>query len=502
MATIVQPYNPWREQMAAGILGPLIGGMIQRGQEAERNRKLNALRGALNERMTATPESMIADISTDPAAVMPEMPKLGGELSPWQGSFEGIARPNVAQVGDAAGSAWLSPRRAATPHEALAELLATPRFGMLDPKAAYEALNPYLQDYQAREDRQRRLDYLSNFKPTDPSDALQYVTQGMALGYLPKEALVSWEKWGEHQTPHHTLNTVDTGTGVLGMDYDPATGGVRNVFSASKGVTPDTTARVGLGYAELGEKGREFDQGHNLEERKFAETVTDNEFKRRIKLWEMENPECQIVRNDLGDHVEVYAVNPRTGETKELFNGKVGMSPKDAAAVEVAKAKSGNTVTAKDQWEKQITAYDKQIAAVQRQMKDRDIRIEAASIDAKGRRHEPPGELVYEREQLRAKEKELVEAQRKLLQSGQPYGYQPAQPTTPEKLIADMAVASGDVSPESYAAVMPETARTVNPTVSATPQIISREDWQALVSYYGPNRAAEILRQNNGRVEQ
>ena len=53
MATIVQPYSPWREQLAANILGPIIGNVIQRSQEANQNRKFNALIGKTMEDLAA-----------------------------------------------------------------------------------------------------------------------------------------------------------------------------------------------------------------------------------------------------------------------------------------------------------------------------------------------------------------------------------------------------------------------------------------------------------------
>ena len=45
MATIVQPYSPWREQLAMSFLGPLVHNMIARQQQRDDNRKMNALLG-------------------------------------------------------------------------------------------------------------------------------------------------------------------------------------------------------------------------------------------------------------------------------------------------------------------------------------------------------------------------------------------------------------------------------------------------------------------------
>ena len=45
MATIIQPYNPWMEQLAASILVPMVSGALERQRQRDENRKQNALKG-------------------------------------------------------------------------------------------------------------------------------------------------------------------------------------------------------------------------------------------------------------------------------------------------------------------------------------------------------------------------------------------------------------------------------------------------------------------------
>ena len=53
MATIIQPYNDWRERLAVDVIGGLVSNMIQRSQQANQNRKLNALRGVVQDELGA-----------------------------------------------------------------------------------------------------------------------------------------------------------------------------------------------------------------------------------------------------------------------------------------------------------------------------------------------------------------------------------------------------------------------------------------------------------------
>lgn len=45
MATIIQPYNPWRENLAVGLLAPVINNLLQSSQQAAKNAKTAAILG-------------------------------------------------------------------------------------------------------------------------------------------------------------------------------------------------------------------------------------------------------------------------------------------------------------------------------------------------------------------------------------------------------------------------------------------------------------------------
>ena len=463
MATIVQPYNPWREQLAmqaAGVVIPMITGMIQRNEEKAQNRLRNeALQkmisgdGALNEYM-------------EPDMAMPEMPKLGGELGAWQGTMENelSAAPNKfsmeglnikpsAMAQSAAGQAQQMGGLAR-----LANVLGDRRYSGLDTATMLQLAQPYVAEMEKAK-REAVLMELANAVTGAGDDYSKWNTAlgGAVRGYMDPGVLDRIAGMYQYNNPHMQPSMIDTGGGISYGSFDPRTGQRTEQGNIAKTVDPGTGARVGLGYAELGEKGREFDAT-------FSETVTNNEFNRRMKLWEMENPECQIVKNDLGDHVEVMAVNPRTGEIKELFNGKVGMSPKDAAAVEANKADrqlkrdtltetqkhnrnmeeiarnkttvQRGTITDKDLWEQQVKSYDNRLAELDREKMALRKEISTASVDARGRRVTPPEELTTKLAELEAEQRALAAEQKKLLESGAP-----VRATTPQTSKQEMMMA-------------------------------------------------------------
>ena len=153
MATIVQPYNPWREQLAVGTLVPIISDIIQRQRERDENRKINA----------AIAKTM-ADAGAV-GAVMPTLQSAGtGVPNPiqgvmqgstgWENAFHGNNNNPLAQFDAAMGmtapqtaqpqQAQVMPVSANDIMRALFANLGTERFNMLNSEAMQKLIAPYL----------------------------------------------------------------------------------------------------------------------------------------------------------------------------------------------------------------------------------------------------------------------------------------------------------------------------------------------------------------------
>ena len=152
MAVIVQPYNGWREKLAVDVLGGLIGGILQRSQQANQNRKLNALQGVVDSELAAM---------RNPQQQTPQVIPTDYNSNGWQSAFHSMENPMAqfnAGTNDTAPS--VTPQ-AYYPTQAdiqsiIARNIATKRFGMLDPKLVQERFAPMLQAAEAARNEQRK----------------------------------------------------------------------------------------------------------------------------------------------------------------------------------------------------------------------------------------------------------------------------------------------------------------------------------------------------------
>ena len=137
MATIIQPYNGWQEQLAASILMPIINGAIERQRQRDENKKQNALRGEVLKQLGQLQGMADAQQGGSLLGSLPE-PE-GYNANGWAQAYHKTENP-LGQFD--AGTADLLPPttqtqpRTPTPAEiqrAIAQNLATPRFSMLDP---------------------------------------------------------------------------------------------------------------------------------------------------------------------------------------------------------------------------------------------------------------------------------------------------------------------------------------------------------------------------------
>lgn len=523
MATIIQPYNPWREQMAASILGPLIGGMIQRGQEANQNRKLNALRGELNARMTA-PEEMAALTASNPADVMPEMPKLGDGLGAWQGTFNKIATPDVAQIGDVAGltgqqAAWLNPqpKRAANPHEVLAELLSTPRFGMLNPQAAYEAMGPYLAEMEQQR-RNAAAAELANsvMGAADDAERFNMGLGGVIRGEMKPEVLDRIAGMYQFNNPYLQPYEQDTGGAVKYGIFNPKTGQRTEQGSYDKTLSPDAAARNALLWAQYGLDRDKFYSDNEHWDRNFNASRED-------VLYDRENPkpyyatgpngETVLVRGDRGTMVTVepgpyvesmeeydyavskfrrehpgwkidegydknskyaYGFNPATNEN--VFIAEVGNgAPKKSRTPLVTQPKTsgGNgEVTERDRWKERTQTIRERLKAI---ASDKES-IRGGVMLMDGETYPP--DVQKQLDALSEEENRLAQELNALISGN---GAQPApqQPQTAESMVADVSNDPTDLMPEVPGMVTPDIA-------PQTPQNVSVDANTSAMDYRSP----------------
>ena len=232
MATIVQPYNPWREQLAltalGNVAGSIIGDIWKTHRENQQNRKINAFRGQLN-------QDLRDNVSQGQGvSLVPQNLPEGYNSNPWANAFHKTDNPITQFDLGTAGAAQNTQR---TPSirdimQGVARLAATPRFSMLGADTVNKIRDDLLQGAYA--------DMFAN--AGNIGDQMTALAMGAAHGKVPYQVLNAYGTWGAHNTPHHESKIVDAGSNQVVMDYNPKDGSTSVVSVIPKGVNPTNQA--------------------------------------------------------------------------------------------------------------------------------------------------------------------------------------------------------------------------------------------------------------------
>ncbi|MBQ7262445.1 MAG: hypothetical protein IJR14_01880 [Synergistaceae bacterium] len=269
MGVTVVPYSPWKEQLAASFLFPLLHGAIERQRQRDDNRKMNALLG---------------ELSGGGESIGPTMDGGGGgvpqggdawERSFWQNeggdrlaAFDSAVRQPTSQGGGVAR---------------LMQLMNSERFGMVDPKLAQSLAAPYIQEQMAMRQAAEQAAAAQQaamarqawgdqwMGTTDPAASLRQLILGSGAGHVDKGVVKDYVDWMKHAAPHQEFKGMDLGDRKVGLSYDPITGQVDPVFSGNVGMTPYQAAQTELGWAGQAETGRWHDMQRDMDARELEE---------------------------------------------------------------------------------------------------------------------------------------------------------------------------------------------------------------------------------------
>ena len=384
MATIMQPYNPWRENLAVGTLVPIISGILERQRERDENRKINA----------AIAKS-IADAGGT-GAVMPPLQSAGAGVpalmqggNGWENAFHGNASNPLAQFDAAMGTAAPTATQMPQPQQAQAmpvgandimralfANLGTERFGMLNSEAMQKLIAPYLPiAEQARtEFRQKELaDAVMN--APDAMKRLANVWGGATQGLMPYSAITQAQ--GEIK-PFET----DTGRNIQRGIFDYSTGQFRNGDTLAKSLTPEQSAELDFKNRELLEKIRQFNLSDDLLRRELQEKQRQYDLNRqdtnRPKYGEMFDADGKLYQRDQYGNVVPVKVNDEHMDTPAGFT--------------------------KVQWSEADTQVMKQIEEANKSLKEDKTRL----LDLRDAEDDPKKKLDYNA-QIKEIDKQIAE---------------------------------------------------------------------------------------------
>ena len=243
MATIIQPYNPWREQFAANLIGPLLGNVIgdaiKRHQEANANRKLNTAIGTTLQNLgTMGQQSMMN------GQPVPE----GYDDDQWakaaHKSYTPMTQYNM-------GTADITPQNQLTPtamdvQKSLAETLANPRFAMVNSMQAQQALTPYLQSLEQANLMQRRTDAANAVSKAENDRArLAALYRAGVMGDLSPDLIKLAQGQYQFNNPHMQSVSYNMGNRTSYGAFNPKNGIYTEQGMFSNNMTPYQLAQLG-----------------------------------------------------------------------------------------------------------------------------------------------------------------------------------------------------------------------------------------------------------------
>ena len=232
MATIVQPYNPWREQLALTALGNVAGNIIsdlwKNHNQNEQNRKVNAFRGQLNQDLNNNAQNNAVSLT---AMGAPD----GYNSNPWANAFHKTDSPLTQfDIGTAGIGRTPSIQDIMRGVDSLA---ATSRFSMINPETIGKIRNDLLQGAYAEMFRNAG---------NDIQGQMNALTMGAANGVVAPQILAAFSPYAAHMTPHHESKVIDAGDRQVVMDYNPANGNYTQGSIIPMGINPTNLATANI----------------------------------------------------------------------------------------------------------------------------------------------------------------------------------------------------------------------------------------------------------------
>ena len=240
MATIVQPYNPWRENLAVTILGNVLGDLWSQHRQNEQNKKANAFRGQL-----------MQDIQAQTAAQAPvslsqqNLPE-GYNSDGWTTSFHKTYTPLTAFDFGTAGIGGSTRLPTADEVQRLGTNLAsTPRFAMLNPDTIQGFISQITQQNEQQRLKDLQNEAISHFMNAGSfDDKINALTSGMINGAVPADSLKHFADYAKWRNQPFTFSSLNAGDRIYPLINNPNTGEITVHSAFPIGVPPEALLRA------------------------------------------------------------------------------------------------------------------------------------------------------------------------------------------------------------------------------------------------------------------
>ena len=335
MATIIQPYNPWRENLAANLLGPLLGNAIgdafKRHQEANANRKLNTAVGtALQALGTMGQQSMMNG----------EPVPNGYNDNQWDKAFHQNYTP-MTQYN--LGTAGITPQAQTLPtsmdaQKALADTLANPRFSMVNPTQAQQAMTPYLQSLEQATIQQRRADAANAVSNAQNDMArLAAMYRGGIEGTISPDLIKLAQGQYQYDNPYLQQYSQNQGQTTVFGGFNPRTGDYTQRGFYRNTLTPEQVANIALKRYEIDENTALGYDANNVQDHANYLRFRQGQDELDEKKFQFRNPPLNLITTNTGDKIVQSTYNPSTGEYFDEAIYDIQQSPSEEAKNEIAR---------------------------------------------------------------------------------------------------------------------------------------------------------------------
>ena len=203
----MQQYNPWREQLVAGIVTPFISDMIQRNREANQAKKLNAIFSEAQNLVNGNQgQSLLAAQPT---------PEGYSSVTPWESvarnSYNPLTQFDMGTTGIAPTTQGQQSLFSSQDYRnAIMKLLGTKRFSMLNPALVEQYLTPFYQATdQARQEALKK-EYADKLaKAQNPGDRRSVAWEGATQGVLPWDVVNAANSEYRYENPSAAENAAN-----------------------------------------------------------------------------------------------------------------------------------------------------------------------------------------------------------------------------------------------------------------------------------------------------
>ena len=219
MSVTYIPNDHWLANTAINILGPILGGALQRQQQADENRKYNALFAEadkiINNRTAPTAQISTATHNT---------------------SVPGMAQNNFNPADNIPNQSDLN--------QVFNGLIASKRFNMLDREKAMSLFAPRMKSIEDQRQENLRNQTAQNImSANDPFQQYNNVLGAATQGIVNPAIVSSAQRMAEFMNPNKLPTSIDNGRAISLFNFDPKSGQFSKQTEINKFLSPQDIAK-------------------------------------------------------------------------------------------------------------------------------------------------------------------------------------------------------------------------------------------------------------------